>query len=268
MNKELENAKLLPSFMDLLKEAINVYKANLWTVIILTVMPVVVELILGAIFVGANAAKLAELIPTMRAAAEAENFNGVLPGMMELFAKILPYLVISWIFGLVIYVAMLYVAKAGQNKISVAEALKMALGKSLNYLFLCVLLCAAFCGLTIALIAIAAAVKGWGIGIMIIGALFMLVLAFWWIFAPFVLVEENLDPVSCITKSKKYTDNTGAMTRIVTLVFWLIVASIVISFLGKDAGDFIRNFVYPLTVTPLTMFYLFNLYRRVKSVAK
>jgi hypothetical protein len=189
--------------------------------------------------------------------------------MGEIVVKMLPYMAVSWLIGMVLYVAMLYVAKSGQNKIGVLEAIKLSSGKVLDYFILTLLVGLLFLALTAVAVSTAIAFKGpASFVIMFLSFLFFIVLGFWWIFAPFVLVEENLNPFACLGRSKRLTDNTGAISKIITLMFWLVVLSFVIGLLGEKASGIIRTFVFPFTVTPITMFYFYTLYRKVKALNK
>jgi len=225
---------LLPGATTIFSQAWAIYKQRFGTLLGIMVIPILITAISFAVLVGG------EFLIT--------GGIGLFLLLVILFFVIIP---ISQVWG---QIALLYAIKDVQERIGIIESYRRGWRKIISYWWISLLA-----------------------GFIILGGFLLLVvpgivLMVWFSLALFVLVAEDLKGMDALLKSKEYIK--GKWIGVLWRLFFIVAISLIISFISSflfivlkvPFGSKISNFIVGLFLTPLTMTYLFLVYRNLKSI--
>jgi len=230
--------------MELLKQSWKIYKARFWTLIGITIIPVAIPFLFGALVV----------VVLKMMGSSADNFMTILPLILIGLIAVLAALVLQF-WG---QVASLYVIKGGlEEKVGVKEAFRRAWPKIASYWWV------GFLG-----------------GLVTMGGFFLFIVpgflfAVWYGQSLFILINEDIKGMNALIKSKAYTQGHwwGIIGR--GLVMMLIIcgiafvamlpAALISAILGTEVISDLFSNIIQLFVTPFALVYGFSVYKSLKE---
>ena len=237
-----ENVRLLKA-SELLGQAWKLYKDRAWTLIGLALFPIVATIIFGAIPAAAYVFS--------------KNSLFIIVGLIVGFLALYLVAIIAQFWG---QIAMMYAIKDSQERIGVKESLRRAWPKIGSF---------------------------WWVGLLsgfiVLGGLFLFIIpgiifSFWFMFAVYVLIDENIGGMGALLKSKAYAQgqiwNAIGKNLFIFLLYFLILLPFFIfswtapSIFGEEVTSIIGgliNLPVQLIALPLFTAYFFLFYKNIKE---
>ncbi|MFA5249685.1 MAG: hypothetical protein WC397_04100 [Candidatus Paceibacterota bacterium] len=233
-----ENVRLLKA-SELLGQAWRLYKDRAWTLIGLALFPIAAMVVFG-------------IIPGAAYVFSKNSFS-IIVGFLALYLVA----IIAQFWG---QIALIYAIKDSQERIGVNESLRRAWPKIVSF---------------------------WWVGLLsgfiVLGGLFLFIIpgiifSFWFMFAIYVLVDENIGGMGALLKSKAYAQgqiwNAIGKNLFIFLLYFLMLLPFFIfswtapSIFGEEITSIIGgliNLPVQLIALPLLMAYFFLFYKNVKE---
>ncbi len=236
----------LPGATKIFGQAWNIYKQRLGTFLGIIVIPILILMVITAIFFVA----------------------GGLLSVIFLFSKftvssIVLFILLAILFFIIISViqawgqiALLYAIKDSSEKIGIIESYRRGWHKILSYFWVYLLVSLVIFGGFLLLI-----VPG-------------IIFAVWFSFAIFILIAENLKGTKALSKSKEYVKGHwwGVFWRfffieaLISIIYLIFIP--IFSLLKIPLASMIGEFIAILFLTPFGMTYLFMIYNNLKALKR
>ncbi len=236
----------LPGVSAIFGQTWNIYKQRLGTFLGIIVIPMLIMMVVTAIFFVAGGSLGIVFL-----------FSKFTAGSIGLFIllALLFFIIISVIqaWG---QVALLYAIKDNSERIGIIESYKRGWHKILSYFWVYLL--------------VSLVVFGGFLLLIVPGILF----AVWFSFAIFILVAENLKGVKALSKSKEYVKGHwwGVFWRfffieaVISIIYLIFIP--IFSLLKIPFAPIIGEFIAILFLTPFGMTYLFMIYNNLKALKR